>query len=327
MGFWTKSVLIFKSLCEHANQSIRQLARQTGMSKSSVPRLTQAIARRDRSPESWVWDTDDGRRWLTRLLAATLSPFGLKRGVGLETIREFCTPLRLATQVGCSPSALRRVRAVLEAAIREPAEAWEQEGSADGQVRESIGAVEETFWQRMRLVFIDLVRGSLVCEEGAEQRTYDPWDALGEPRGEPVGTTGGSLVSDRAKALRTLAETGLGCLSLPDVCHLIHDLGKRYALAMVGRLRHAQQALSQAPERLRRCQGADPSGAEAQQAQAVVEARAAPGQHWETVDSPYRQPLESVSLLVHPWRLVDSTRQTSHEVAPQVQAEIAARDV
>src|SRR4030095_15416658 len=52
-GFWTKSVLIFKSLCENANQSIRQLARQTGMSKSSVHRLTQAIARRDRSPESW----------------------------------------------------------------------------------------------------------------------------------------------------------------------------------------------------------------------------------------------------------------------------------
>ena len=36
MGFWTKSVLIFKSLCENANQSIRQLARQTGMSKRSV---------------------------------------------------------------------------------------------------------------------------------------------------------------------------------------------------------------------------------------------------------------------------------------------------
>ena len=60
MGFWTKSVLIFKSLCENANQSIRQLACQTGMSKSSVHRLTQAIARRDRSPESWLWETEDG---------------------------------------------------------------------------------------------------------------------------------------------------------------------------------------------------------------------------------------------------------------------------
>ena len=91
MGFWTKSGLIFKSLCENANQSIRQVARQTGMSKSSVHRLTQAIARRDRYPESWLWETEDGRRWLTRLLAATLYTFGLKRGVGLETISEFFT--------------------------------------------------------------------------------------------------------------------------------------------------------------------------------------------------------------------------------------------
>jgi hypothetical protein len=324
MGLWPKSVLIFTNLCENANQSIRQLARQTGMAKSSGHRLTQAIARRDRSPESWLWETEDGRRWRTRLLAATRYTFGLKRGVGLATISEFFTHLRLATQVGCSPSALRRVLAVLEAAILETAEAWEKEGSADGQVREIMGAVDETFLQRMLVVFIDLVSGSLVFEEGAEQRTYATWYALVEPRVETLGTAGVSLGSDRAKALIKLAETGLGCRSIPDVFHLIHALVKSYALAMLGRLRPARQALSQAQERLRMCQGADPSGAEAQQAQAVVEARAAQGQPWETVDSPDRQHLESVSLLVHPWRLVDSTRQTSPEVEHQWQAEIAA---
>jgi len=105
MRFWTQSLRIFKSLCDNANQSIRQLARQTGMSTSSVHRLKQAIERRDRSPESWWWATEDGRRWLTRLVVATLSTFGLTRGVGLETISEFFTHLPLETQVGCSPSA------------------------------------------------------------------------------------------------------------------------------------------------------------------------------------------------------------------------------
>ncbi len=52
-GFWTQSVLICKRLSENANQRIRPLARQTGMSQSRVHRLTQAIERRDRSPESW----------------------------------------------------------------------------------------------------------------------------------------------------------------------------------------------------------------------------------------------------------------------------------
>src|SRR5205823_8379719 len=123
-------------------QRIRHLARQTGIAKSSGHRLTQAIARRDCSPESWRWETEDGRRWLTRLLAATLSMFGLKRGAGLETISEFFTHLRLTTHVGCSPSALRGVMAVLEAALLETAGAWEQDGLADGKVHEIIGAVD-----------------------------------------------------------------------------------------------------------------------------------------------------------------------------------------
>jgi len=319
-----KSRLIFNSFCDNAKQSIRQVAHQTGFSKSSVHRLKQAMKRRDHYPESWLWETEDGRCWLTRLLAATLYTFGLKRGVGLETISEFFTHLRLATQVGCSPSALRGVMEALEAATLETAGAWEKDGLADGEVREIIGAVDETFLQRMMLVCIDLVSGYLLCEEVAEPRTYDTWYALVETRLETLGTEVLSLVSDRAKARRKLAETGLGCLSIPDLFPLIHALVKSYALALLGRLRQARQALSQAQERLRMCQVSDPGGAEAQQAQAVVEASAAQVQHWETVDSAYRQHLERVSLLGHPWRLFDSTRQTSQEVERQLHAEIEA---
>src|SRR6266436_4838156 len=288
MGFWTKSVRIFKSLCEKANQSIRPLASETGMSKSSVHRLKQAIARRDRSPESWLWETAEGRRWLMRLLVATLYTFGLKRGVGLETISEFFTHARLTTQLGCSPSALRRVMAVLETALLETAEAWEQEGIAEGKVREIMGAVDETFLQRMMLVFMDLVSGSLVFEEVAEQRTYETWYALVEARVETLGTDVAYLVSDRAKALIKLAETGLGCLSIPDVFHLIHDLVKSYSWAICGPLRQAQQAFNQARESLTTCQASLRSREEAQQVQAEGEARAAEVEHWASVHSAYR---------------------------------------
>jgi hypothetical protein len=212
----------------------------------------------------------------------------------------------------------------LEAAILETTEAWERDGVATGEMREIIGAVDETFLQRMLLVFIDLVSGSLVFEEVAEHRTYETWYALVETRLETLGTDVLYLVSDRAKALIKLAETGLGCLSIPDLFHLIHELVKSYSLAILGRLRHARQALSPAQERLRMCQVSDPSGAEAQQAQAMVEASAAQVQHWETVDRAYRHHLETMSLLVHPWRLFDSTRQTSQEVKRRLHAEIAA---
>jgi hypothetical protein len=72
MGFWDKSLRIFKCLCDNGHQGVRRLAQQTGLSKRSVQRLKQAMERRDVHPESWWWETDEGRRWVTRLVVATL---------------------------------------------------------------------------------------------------------------------------------------------------------------------------------------------------------------------------------------------------------------
>jgi DNA-binding IclR family transcriptional regulator len=36
MGFWDKSLLVFKYLCDYGRQGVRRIAQQTGLSKSSV---------------------------------------------------------------------------------------------------------------------------------------------------------------------------------------------------------------------------------------------------------------------------------------------------
>src|SRR3989454_597592 len=324
MGFWAKSLVIFNSLCGKAKQSIRQLAHHNGFSKSSVHRLKQAMARRDQHPESWFWETEEGRRWFMRLVVATLYTFSLKRGVGAETLHEFFVHLRLERHVGCSPSALRGFMDIVEQATLETAQAWEREGIAAKETTPIIGAVDETFLERMLLVFMDLVSGYLLFEEVAVDRTYDTWHTLVKARLEALGVGVFYLVSDRAKALIKLAETGLECLSVPDLFHLIHDLVKSYSLAICGPLRQAQQAFNQARESLTTCQASLRSSDEAQQAQAEVEARAAEVEHWVSVHSAYRHHLETVSLIVHPWRLFDSTPQTSQEVERRLHAEIDA---
>jgi hypothetical protein len=212
----------------------------------------------------------------------------------------------------------------LEPMLLETAAAWEREGIAAGEGRPIIGAVDETFLERMMLVFMDLVSGYVLFEEVAEDRTYTTWYALVETRLEALGGGVLYLVSDRAKALIKLAETGLACLSVPDLFHLIHDLVKSYSLAICGPLRQAQQAFNQARESLTTCQASLRSSDEAQQAQAEVEARAAEVEHWASVHSAYRYHLETVSLIVHPWRLFDSTPQTSQEVERRLHAEIDA---
>jgi hypothetical protein len=324
MRFWAKSLRIFNAFCDNATQSIRQVAQGTGLAKSSVHRLKQAMERRDGSPESWVWETEEGHGWLLRLVVATLYVFGLKRGVGADSLSEFFCRRRLESHVGCSPSALRGVMDIMEQAMLETTAAWEHVGMAHGEIRPVIGAVDATFLARMMLVCMDLVSGYLLCEEVAEERSYDTWHARVKARLETLGVRGFSLVSDRAKALITLAETGLECLSVPDVFHLLPDRVKGYSLAICSRLRHAPQALQQAHERLVTCHASHPDRPESQRAQAVVETSDAEVTYWENVHSADRHRLETVSLLVHPWRLSDSTRQTSTDVECLLYAEIEA---
>jgi hypothetical protein len=206
--------------------------------------------RRDRYPESAFWDTSAGRAWLIRLVVATLFVFGFKRGVGAETLSEFFGRLRLDGHVGCSPSALRTVMHTLERLLLETAAAWEQEGIAQGQIRPVIGAVDETFLQRMMLVFMDLGTGYLLMEETAADRRFDTWFERANERLSTFGTEVLYLVSDRAKALIKLAHTGFGCPSIPDLFHLGHDLAKGYSLAIFGRLRQAKRELEQAKQHL-----------------------------------------------------------------------------
>jgi hypothetical protein len=324
MGFWTKSRLLFNAFRDNAKASIRQVARQTGLSKSRVHRLGQAIARRNQHPESWLWETEDGHRWFIRLLVAVLSVFGLKRGVGAETMRAFFACLRLEQHVGCSPSTVRAVMEQLTRLILATTEAWEREGIAQGQIGPIVGSVDATFLERMMVVCMDLVSGYVLLEEVADERTYETWYARVTARLEPMKTYVLSLVSARAKALITLAETGLECPSIPEMFHLLHELAKGYSLAIWSQWKTARQALSRAQEHLATCQASGASEAQIESAQAAVAGGEADVAHWHQVRDTYRGHLGAMSLQVHPWRVTDSTPQSSQEVEAQVAAEVAA---
>jgi hypothetical protein len=324
MGFWAKSLLVFNCFYRAAKQSIREVARQTGLSKSSVHRLKQAILRRDRHPESWFWETPEGQQWLIRLVIATLYTFGLKRGVGAETLSDFFVRLGLQSQLGCSPSALRHLMQVLEQAILETTQAWEREGVAQGQIGPIIGAVDETFLERLMLVFMDLSSGYLLIEEPAEDRTYNTWHTRVTARLETLGARVLYLVSDRAKPLIKLGKTGLGCLSVPDLFHLIHELVKGYGPAVCLRLRQARQALKIAQERLVTCRASDPSSEACLQAQVEVEACQAEVMRWEDVRHIYREHLMKLSLIVHPWRVSESIPQDAQEVQQRLEGQLKA---
>jgi hypothetical protein len=173
----------------------------------------------------------------------------------MDTMREFFARLRLATQVGCSPSALRHVMQALEEAVLETAQTWEQDGIAHGEVREIIGGADETFLPRMILVFQDVPTGSLLLEDVADDRPYTTWKAGVDERLKALGTEGWSVVSDRATALIQLAEQGLECFSMPDFLPVVHASVTSYSLTMGRRLRQAHKERQKAAEALANLQG------------------------------------------------------------------------
>jgi Family of unknown function (DUF6399)/IclR helix-turn-helix domain len=324
MTFWEKSLLIFKYFCDHGTQSVRRIAQHTGLSKSSVHRLRQAMMRREGHPASGLWETEHGRQWLIRLVIATLYIFGLKRGVGLETISEFFVRLRLERHLGCSPTALRRVMQTIETTILETARTWTQEGRASGEVREIIGAVDETFLERMMLVFADLPTGYLVFEEIADDRTYATWKARVDEQLAALGTRVWYLVSDRAQALIQLAEHGLGCRSIPDFFPLMHEIVKSSSLTLARHVRDAHKALQSAEAALVRQAGHAQTEQNRATAMAMVETTRHNVEHWKAVQNTYRHHLETLSFALHPFSIVDSTPQTSAQVESQLQGAVHA---
>jgi len=323
MGWWAKSVAIINAIREYGKQSIRSLADRTGLSKSSVHRHLQAMERRDRSPESPLWETSEGRAGLMRLVGATLCEFGLKRGGGAETLREFFRRRHLEEQVACAPRTLRTLMPLLERLIVDIAVAWEQEGIAHGEIRPVIGAGDETFLQQMLLVFMDLATGYVFGDEVAAERSDETWCGCANKRLETFGTEVWYRVSDRAQALLKLAHTGLGCPSIPEVFPLGHDLAKGSSLAIFGRLRRAKQGRDHAKQRLEKLPQ-HPQAEPDHVAQAQVAAWTTAGPPWQEGGRTGRQHLAPVSRILPPWRLADSLRQTAQAGEAQRRAEIKA---
>ncbi len=185
-------------------------------------------------------------------------------------------------------------------------------------MREIIGGVDETFLERMMLVFQDVPTGSLVLEDVADDRTCATWKAVVEARLKALGTEGWSLLSDRAKALIQRAEQGVECLSMPDVFPCRHALMQRSSLALGQRVRHAQQERTKAKEAWARRQGLPQAAPDAPEAKALVEARPAEVTRWEEAHHTSRGHLETLSLTRHPFRISHAAPQTSAQVARQL---------
>ena len=164
----------------------------------------------------------------------------------------------------------------------------------------------------------------MVLEAAADDRCYATGPTLVEKRLTTLGAQGRYLVSDRAKALMQLAEQGLEGLSMPDFLHLMHDIVKRYSLAVGRRLTQAHQEWHKAKESLQKHHAADPRGAMACEATHQVEMQHAEVTCWAALQPEDRQRLATLSLTLPPFGIHDAAPQTSAQVEAPLPAQMEA---
>jgi hypothetical protein len=309
-------------LRERGPQSIRKLAQATGLPKSSVDRHCKGLRERARQvPEAELWEPEQGARWLRVLVLAVLLVFGLKGGMGAERMAEFFHRIRLERYLAVSPSALRSLRTQMEAVILAyQAEQEQQIGQAARRVPMIAGA-DETFFEQVILVMMDLGSGYRVLEEAAEDRTYGTWQERTQATLTQLGLELRYVVSDRAQALIKLALTGLGCPSVPDLFHALRDLAKVMGVSLSLKLARVEEQLTHARQQLGvlEAKGHDPHGQQqllahlSAQAE-VLRADRATGQ----------STLQQASQAVHPFTLADESQaQSSAQVESRLQQAVA----
>ena len=173
-----------------------------------------------------LWESDQGQKWLRLLVLATIFIFALQGGIGCERISKFFHLLRLQNHIGVSPTGLRSLRARMESAIIEYQQRQNEVLSQISSDVEVCLAADETFFEGVILVMLDLPSGYIFVEEITEDCQYETWQQRISQIFQPLGLKVKYLVSDRAKAIIKLALNDLGTNSISDLFHVLYDLNR-----------------------------------------------------------------------------------------------------
>lgn len=305
---------VWQCLSENTQQSIRAIAAVTGIPKSSVHRHLKAIERRQQHAESYLWETAEGGEWLRLLVFGVIYCFGIKGGIGADSLSAFFHLLHLEQRIGCSASALRSLEVQIKGQIAAYGEAQMESSRVESPIGICVGA-DETFYGLPILVALELASGFIFSEAVCENRTYATWweQVSGWFNRERWDCR--ALVSDGAKALVKLALSGLGCPSVPDVFHLLYGLSQTMGTAIARQrlqLQKQQHTLQAQLEVNRSPESTAETAAQITDLQTQQ-------QTLETDYHDYQQSLHALSQTIHPFQLNTGESQLGLELPANLQ--------
>ncbi|MDQ7002045.1 MAG: hypothetical protein Q9N02_05085, partial [Ghiorsea sp.] len=279
-----------------------------------MQRYLQAKFRRNKHPESRLWETAEGEHWMRLMVIAATYHFGLGCGVGAGKLSDFFHMVRIEGHVGVSESSVQELLRNIEAQLPEFQKLCEE--SATKKPRQVVAAMDETFFGKfMIMVVIDLQSGYLLLEDIADDRRYDTWLSKIIPRLESLGVDVTHAISDRAKALIKLAVKGFGCESGADTFHAQYDISKWLARPFSRMVKHAKNSLEKLDILDKK-----------EEKEAIKDLESC-----QQGQSDYRKEMQGISEDIHPFSLENNQVNTVNQVEDQLEnravriAELAER--
>ena len=282
----------------NANEGIESIAAALGISKSSVHRHQQGIARRNQYAESELWETARGSAWLNRLVIGVLYHFGIKHGIGAESLCEFFKSIHLETHVGVSPSALRQLKHRVEEVIVAYEDSQSEQCQPDNQPGICLGG-DETFFGLPILVLVELASGFIFTETECENRQYATWRRQVEAWWDASKWQCHFMVSDGARALVKLALSGLGTVSVADLFHAMRALARPIGSALGRQLAQVEKQLDTLQQQVNQAKHT----AKYQTLSGQLETLTQLYQQLENDQHTYHRALADISQAVHPFTL------------------------
>ena len=312
---------IFANVIEFGRRSTRTIAKALGMSKDKVARGLAAIDERDEYPESYLWETKEGRAWLLILVLAVIYLFGLKGNQGAERMSEFFELIRLDGHVGVSPSSLRKMRREMEKLLVEFQRTREAQQREKGKEnREIVASGDETWFNDdMLLVLLDLVSGYLIVEEAADDRSYETWNAKAQTRLKELGLRVRHFISDRGKSLVKLATAGFGCLAGADIFHAQYGISKWLGRSLHGKLGSATKQLRAAKAKLVKLGEKEAKPDEIAAQERCVREKQKKLDVVEAGKQAYSAVQRTISAVVHAFAVEDNRPQSSEQVEERLE--------
>lgn len=155
---------------------VRLISKETGIPKSTVQYHKEKINSRIEGSGVDFWETEEGMNFIIRLVIGTIYMFALKSGNGAGRLREFFELLKLEHYTGVSETTILKIIKEVEALILKYKEAVEAEITEKAEEVKVILGVDETWFNNMYLVCMELSSGYILFENESEKRDAQTWD-------------------------------------------------------------------------------------------------------------------------------------------------------